>query len=114
MNKTNQNSLTSLKPGDNVIVVSSNWNNKGYYLRKIESITPKGFIKVDGTLFNPDTGHARGESSSWIREPTPNLIEEAYNQSVMRKAKGIIMRLNNNMNLEDAKKLVETFSKEDF
>lgn len=67
----------NLKVGDTVFV-SGNW---GCSLHKVEKITPKGFIKVNGALYTKD-GYERG-GDSWsfttISPASPDEIEE-YNK----------------------------------
>ena len=67
----------NLKAGDNVFV----WYSGSCRLDVVEKVTPKGFIKVSGTLFTKD-GLARG-SSGWyhtsIEPATEEKIKE-YNQ----------------------------------
>lgn len=63
----------NLKVGDNVFVN----NAYGLALRKVEKITPKGFIKVDGNLYTKD-GVMRGSGWNWsaIRPASDEEIAE--------------------------------------
>ena len=78
--------LKDLKQGDKVIYCV---RGPGFYnktIMEVEKITPKGFIKVNGSLFNNDTGEIRGSNDSYvfchIEEATPDSIkavqEEQY------------------------------------
>ena len=59
----NKEWLSSLKAGDKVVVCTWRWTNTRYIEATVEKVTPKGFIKVDGTLYYPKNGYARGGGS---------------------------------------------------
>lgn len=63
-----------VKKGDKVFVCS----RYRTVVREVEDITPKGFIKVMGILFNPQTGRERtGDTYNFrmIRPATPEELE---------------------------------------
>lgn len=76
--------LKNLKKGDSVILHFHSFSSSRDLIKKVQRITPKGYIKVDNMLFNPDTGRVRGDNSySYYRllEATPaaaKRIEENY------------------------------------
>lgn len=80
-----------LKPGDYVFVSY----RSGRTLHQVESITPKGFIKVAGTLYTKD-GYQRG-GDTWSRSniyPASDEEIEKFNKSkfvadVVRKLRNI-------------------------
>ena len=81
----------NLKPGDKVFV--SGYSRRT--LRTVEKITPKGFIKVDGTYYYKD-GRERGGTGWHFTRIVPASEEEviAYNKerfvaSVMKKMREI-------------------------
>lgn len=73
----------NLKVGD-FVFVSGNW---GCSLHKVEKITPKGFIKVNGSLYTKD-GYERG-GDSWsitnISPASPDAIKEYNNKIFIRE-----------------------------
>lgn len=75
--------LKRLKVGDEVIYHA--WGLGSHYaLAKVERITPTGFIRVNGTLFKPDTGYAIN-CGACIRDPNEDKAMEAlkeYNKAV--------------------------------
>lgn len=80
-------SLENAKVGDWVFI----WGRHAKYLRKIEKITPKGFIRVGETLYTKD-GHERGGdtwSKTSISLATPDEVEkykkEVYVHKVVEK-----------------------------
>ena len=89
----NTDFLKTLKPGDSVILQSYSWRNKSKSVETVQHITPKGFIKVNDILFNPDTGRARGDWECEILEATPAAVDEiekrAYIQETFHKLKNI-------------------------
>ena len=66
--------IKELKAGDLVFVT----NRHGTSLRQVEKITPKGFVKVGNSLFNPETGVERG-TDPWcvthIKQATAEAVE---------------------------------------
>lgn len=65
----------NVKAGDKVIYTSRFGGDK---VAVVEKITPKGFIKVNGTLFT-EYGINKGSdvwSRSYIRQATPELIQQ--------------------------------------
>lgn len=55
-----------------MVIVSELW--RGPKVAVVEKVTPRGFIKVDGQLYNPD-GTGRGTRGS-LRIATPEKIKE--------------------------------------
>lgn len=68
--------LSQLKEGDKVVVYSYGWGNSSYNERVVEKITPKGFIKVNGSLFNPNDGYRRGDGGACLQNPNDNEVME--------------------------------------
>lgn len=77
--------LKNLKVGDKVIVSTWSWSSTSYREAIVEKITPKGFIKVEGRLYYPNTGEERRgdsfcSSSTKILDPndeeTQRLVTE--------------------------------------
>lgn len=68
--------LSKLKEGDRVVVYSWGWANSSYEESVVEKITPKGFIKVNGSLFNPNDGYRRGESGACLYDPNEDDVME--------------------------------------
>ena len=64
----------NVQVGDKVIV-SSQFNDD--CIKVVEAITPKGFIKVDGLLYNKD-GRMRGGDtwSAYIYATTPEIMQK--------------------------------------
>lgn len=72
-----------LKVGDNVVVMS-HW---GISIRKVEKITPKGAIRVDGTLYNEFGSQKGGDSwsRSLIKKATEEDIREIKKANYIKK-----------------------------
>lgn len=87
--------LRNLKTGDKVIYHSNPWNRNTVIIAAVEKITPKGFIKVRGSLFNPQNGYVRGDSHCWIEEATGERIME------IEQKRMIMYVLNRVWNLKD-------------
>ena len=68
--------LSKLKEGDRVVVYSWGWANSSYKESVVEKITPKGFIKVNGSLFNPNDGYRRGDGGACLQNPNDNEVME--------------------------------------
>ena len=60
--------LKYLMPGDRVILYHP-MSVPRYSRTKVQTITPKGYIRVDGRLYRPETGEIRGDSWSRILDP---------------------------------------------
>ena len=72
------------KKGDKVFVYSRYRKE----VREVEDITPKGFVKVMGTLFNPQTGRERTSDpyTFWMISPaTPEELEKFEKSKFIRK-----------------------------
>lgn len=64
------NWIKELKPGDPVIYeYHVEFANNEYRLAKVEKITPKGYVKVLGVLFD-SYGRCRGDHRSMILNPS--------------------------------------------
>ena len=96
--------IENLKVGDFVFVSC----RLGRSLKKVEKITPKGYIKVGGILFNKD-GLERG-GDIWnkysISEATPEKIKSFQEKLIINKAIKI-MRAKSEITLEQAYKIIE-------
>lgn len=74
--------LKDLKPGDEVyMIVGRTWSNNIYKKFSIEKITPKGFIRVDGKLFD-QRGNERkrgyhGVTIYPVTEETTKMVNDA-------------------------------------
>ena len=82
--------LKDLKVGDRVLV-SGRYN--GGIIAPIEKITPKGSIRVRGTLFNSDTGYEKGGdiwSTSRIQAITPKIEEDVKRRRTIYTAQRLI------------------------
>lgn len=85
----------NLKAGDNVFVCC----RSGRTLHQVEKITPKGFIKVDGTLYKKN-GFQRGGDNPWysyhIRPASDEEVEQFQKD---RFVAAVIRKLNSIKNL---------------
>lgn len=72
--------LSKLKEGDRVVVYSWGWANSSYEESVVEKITPKGFIKVNGSLFNPNDGYSRGDGGACLKDPNNDKVIEKVNE----------------------------------
>lgn len=75
-----------------LVFIHTNWCNKR--LACVEDITPKGFIKVNDVLYNPQNLCARGLGRwevNYISVPTESEIEdykkERFTNNIKRKVK---------------------------
>jgi hypothetical protein len=77
-------------------------------LKKVEKITPKGYIKVGGILFNKDGSERGGDvwNKYFISEATPERIKEFQEKLIINKAIKI-MRAKTEITLEQAYKIIE-------
>ena len=68
--------LKKLKAGDKVIYCTwGNFRRYEEYVATVEKITPSGFIKVHGILFNTN-GEPRGDWRCRLKQATPEKIKE--------------------------------------
>ena len=65
------NKCENLKVGDPVFVYGNHWRSLNY----VEKITPKGFIKVAGSLYTKD-GYSRGGNGWYFASIAPASVEE--------------------------------------
>ena len=96
--------IKNLKVGDLVFV---NYRF-GTYLRKVEKITPKGNIKVNGVLFN-SSGHERGGdiwNKGCLSEATPEAIKSFREKQIIKHAI-TLMRETKKITLEQAEKIIK-------
>ena len=100
----------NLKAGDKVFVLYS----RSRELDFVEKVTPKGFIKVGGTLFTKD-GFERG-GSAWyhasIEPATEEMIAE-YNKEKFIRATIKQMRETPKISYEQALKISEILNKQE-
>ena len=96
--------IKNLKVGDKVFVC---WR-MGSSLKTVEKITPKGYIKVGGSLYNTD-GSERN-SDVWSRcslsEATPEAIKLFGEQLTIKRAMKL-MQETKELTLEQANKIIE-------
>lgn len=78
--------LKKLKSGDTVIVHTSHLFYKSDRVTTVQKITPKGFIKVNDVLYNPDTGVARGDWDQMLLEATPAAVQEIKERVYVKNA----------------------------
>ena len=103
--------LKQLKPGDEVVYYYSRGFGYSENIRKVDKITPKGFIRVGGVLFNPDTGYARGDYGCSIYKPTEEIKKRIYETAVIKKARLLLGTLKNaDMTYERAVEIIKIFS----
>ena len=92
--------LSQLKEGDMVVLHSWSAGYSCYIEETVQKVTPKGFIKVNGSLFNPNDGMARSRGS-WsgsclmdandesVKEQVKKYRMECYVGRVLRKIRNI-------------------------
>lgn len=98
--------IENLKVGDLVFVRY----RLGQSLKKVEKITPKGYIKVGGTLFDKSGTECGGNiwNKEFISEATPEKIKSFQEKLIINKAIKI-MRSKAEITLEQAYKIIELF-----
>lgn len=96
--------IKNLKVGDKVFVC---WR-MGRSLRTVEKITPKGNIRVGGTLFNSDGSERGGDvwSRSFLAEATLDAIKSFNEKLIIQKAKKL-MASTKEITLEQANKIID-------
>ena len=96
--------IENLKVGDYVFV---GWR-MGTSLRKVEKITPKGNIKVNGIMFNKNGLERGGDvwDKCYLHEATPEAIKEFQNEITVKKAIKL-MREIKSITIEQANKIIE-------
>ena len=99
--------IENLKVGDLVFV---SWR-MGTYLRKVEKITPKGNIQVNGIMFNKNGSERGGDvwSKCYLSEATPEAIKSFQEEITIKKAIKL-MREIKTITLEQANKVIELFA----
>lgn len=99
-----KNWIENLKVGDLVFV---NWR-MGTSLRKVEKITPKGNIKVNGIMFNKNGFERGGDvwSKCYLSEATPEEIK-SFQEEITIKNAIKLMRGIKTITLEQANKIIE-------
>ena len=97
--------IKNLKVGDEVIVTSNMCGEPR--ISKVEKITPKGFIKVDGLLFD-DNGSQRTSSwyKSYIIECSEEEKEKMRKKQIISKAYGL-MRNTKSITYEQAEDVIK-------
>lgn len=98
------NWIENLKVGDYVFV---SWR-MGTSLRKVEKITSKGNIKVNGILFNKNGAERGGDvwSKYYLNEATPEAIKSFHEELTIKKAIKL-MREIKSITIEQANKIIE-------
>lgn len=96
--------IENLKVGDYVFV---SWR-MGTSLRKVQKITPKGNIKVNGIMFNKNGSERGGDvwSNRYLSEATPEAIKSFRDEITIKKAIKL-MREIKTITLEQANKIIE-------
>lgn len=96
--------LKNLKAGDKVFV---HWR-MGRMLRIVEKITPKGYIKVGGSLYNTDGSERNSDvwSKCYLSEATPEKIKSFEETLTIKKAIKL-MTATKEITLEQANKIIE-------
>ena len=98
------NWIENLKVGDYVFV---SWR-MGTSLRKVEAITQKGNIKVNGMIFNKNGSERGGDvwSKCYLNEVTPEAIKSFREELTIKKAIKL-MREIKSITIEQANKIIE-------
>ena len=98
------NWIENLKVGDYVFVSC----RMGTSLRKVEAITPKGNIKVNGMIFNKNGSERGGDvwSKCYLSEATSEEIKSFREELTIKKAIKL-MREIKTINIEQANKIIE-------
>ena len=99
-----KNWTENLKVGDYVFM---SWR-MGTSLRKVEKITPKGNIKVNGILFNKDGSERGGDvwSKRYLSKATSEAIKSFREELTIKKAINL-MREIKSITIEQANKIIE-------
>ena len=88
--------LKKLKPGDTVIVYQLHWYQTMEYVKTVEEVTPTGFIKVMGKLFDPVTGRGRGDCNRYgLIEATQERLQQHYEITYVQETLAMLKELNN-------------------
>ena len=100
------NDLSNIKVGDKVIVYGG---YGGETIKEVEKITPKGFIRVNGILYN-QTGTQRS-SDRWffsrIEPVTEEKIEKLRRRDYVRKITNKIVNMQKSFTYDQAVKIAE-------
>lgn len=96
--------IENLKVGDYVFL---SWR-MGTSLRKVEKITPKGNIKVNGIMFNKNGSERGGDvwSKCYLHKATPEAIKSFQDEITIKKAIKL-MREIKTITIEQANKIIE-------
>ena len=96
--------IKNLKAGDKVFV---NWR-MGKALKIIDKITPKGYIKVGGSLYNTDGSERNSDvwSRCYLSEATPEAIK-IFGEELTIKRAIKLMRETKEITIEQAKKIID-------
>ncbi len=103
--------IKTLKPGDEVICKT--WRRAFHSaVTKVEKITPAGFVKVDGNLYEPKTGKRRGGGGEIIKA-TKEARFEIHKAATILKAKRILSEAaNKDLTYERALAIIKIFTEE--
>jgi hypothetical protein len=101
--------LKDLKAGDQVFMSQGD----DYIVKTVEKITPKGFIKVDGRLFNQD-GIERCSGYHWkkilpINDETMEKVRRVKHDLAIKNRAGYLNQVNWRTMPEDL--ITETYNK---
>ncbi len=96
--------IKNLKVGDKVFVC---WR-MGRSLKTVEKITPKGYIKVGGSLYNADGSERNSDiwSRCYLSEATPEAIRLFTEQATIKRAIKL-MQETKEITLEQASKIID-------
>lgn len=90
--------LSELKEGDKVVINSWSYTYNSYTEEVVQKITPKGFIKVNDILFDPNSGYSRS-GRSCLLNPNDNDTKEKLEN--YKKSRFIISVLKKMCNVRD-------------
>ena len=96
--------IQNLKVGDKVFVCF----RMGKSLRTVDKITPKGYIKVGGSLYNTNGSERNSDvwSRCYLSEATPEAIKRFREELAIKRAIKL-MRETKTITLEQANKIIE-------
>lgn len=87
--------LKRLKVGDQVVVRTWSWVGSTYDFKKVEKVTPTGFIRVDGILYKPHDGEARSGGSRLLDPDDRETFELTLAYSQKKFVKRTINKIQN-------------------
>lgn len=101
--------LSELKEGDKVVINSWNYTYNSYEEEVVQKITPKGFIKVNDILFNPNSGYSRSSGSRLLNPNDNDTKEKLENYKKSRLIRSVLNKMCNvrDLTFEQAVKINE-------